>query len=182
MMLLKESFPLRTGRGIYYSIILGLLLCNIPRPLLAQNSIKMGDLVPELTLHNVVNYKNTTLKLSDFQGKIVLLDFWATWCGSCIKAMPKLDSLQKEFADHLQIISVTYQKKAEIDKFKKLNSTVQNFKLPMVTGDEQLIKLFPHRALPHLVWISQEGKFISTSSGYTIADSTFQNLLKVADK
>lgn len=169
-------------RRICCAIVLCLLLSNTPGILLAQKYVKTGGQVPEVTLNNVVNYKSTTLKLSDFRGKVLVLDFWATWCGSCIEAMPKLDSLQDKFADRVQILSVTYQKKAEIDVFKKRNSTVRDFKLPMVTGDDKLMKLFPHRALPHLVWISPEGKFIFTSSGYNIADPVIQNLLRADSK
>jgi thiol-disulfide isomerase/thioredoxin len=36
-----------------------------------------------------------------FNGKLMILDFWATWCGACISKFPKLDSLQKKYADKL---------------------------------------------------------------------------------
>jgi thiol-disulfide isomerase/thioredoxin len=159
-----------------------MLLSNTPGTLFAQKYVKIGDQVPEVTLSNVLNYKSKTLKLSDFKGKVLILDFWATWCGSCIEAMPKLDSLQNRFDDRIQILSVTYQTKAEIDAFKKRNQTVRDFKLPLVTGDDKLKKLFPHRALPHLVWISPKGKFLLTSSGYNVTNSTLQDILKTSSR
>ncbi len=169
-------------RRICCSIVLCLLLSNTPGTLFAQKYVKTGGQVPEVTLNNVLNYRSTTLKLSDFRGKVLVLDFWATWCRSCIEAMPKLDSLQDKFADRVQILSVTYQTKTEIDAFKKRNPKVRDFKLPMVTGDDKLKKLFPHRALPHLVWISPDGKFIFTSSGYNIEDPIIQNILKTGSQ
>ena len=55
-----------------------------------------GQTLPDHVYQNVINYQADTLKLSDFKGKLVILDFWGTRCLSCITAFPKMDSLQKK--------------------------------------------------------------------------------------
>jgi thiol-disulfide isomerase/thioredoxin len=59
--------------------------------------VKPGELAPEF---KVIEWSDGgTRKLADFRGKVVVLDFWGTWCGSCIKAIPKIKELQVKYKD-----------------------------------------------------------------------------------
>ncbi len=127
--------------------------------------ILIGQKIPDITITGLHNYKDgngklaTTAKLSDFKGKLLILDFWATWCSPCIAMIPKMDSLQKNFGDKLQFLSVTYQSEKEVipflEKFEKQNG--KHYDLPNLIGDKELHRLFPHITLPHFVWIDENG-------------------------
>src|SRR5215470_6905836 len=72
---------------------------------------------PQLELKNIEGH---TLRLSDYRGKVVLLNFWATWCAPCRAEMPDLIKWQREYRRRgLQIIGVTYppEDPAEARKF-----------------------------------------------------------------
>lgn len=148
--------------------------------------IQIGQKVPDITITNLHNYKNasgklaTTAKLSDFKGKLVILDFWATWCSPCVAMIPKMDSLQKAFGDKIQFLSVTYQTEKEVlpflEKFEKHQG--KHYDLPLVTGSKQLHQLFPHTTLPHYVWIDGS----SVVRGITgSAELTTINIEKIID-
>jgi cytochrome c biogenesis protein CcmG/thiol:disulfide interchange protein DsbE len=62
----------------------------------------IGNAAPEITVHNGAQ----TIRLSQFRGKIVLLNFWATWCAPCIDELPSLQELQKMRPD-IQVLAVS---------------------------------------------------------------------------
>lgn len=140
--------------------------------------IQIGETVPDLIITNIHNYKSPTVKLSDFKGKLLILDFWATWCSPCVAMIPKLNSLQQEFGDKIQILSVTYQKKQEVlsflEKLEKREDEKVDF--PMVMEERNLHKLFPHTILPHYVWI-KDGKVINITSSKTLTSENIKNVL-----
>ncbi|MEP6677471.1 MAG: thioredoxin domain-containing protein, partial [Ferruginibacter sp.] len=82
--------------------------------------LKIGERVPNLEFDNVLNaaYKSTRLGASF--DRLIIADFWATWCSSCIREFPKLDSLQDLFKDRLAVLLVNNPRSG--DNEKKVNS------------------------------------------------------------
>jgi len=117
----------------------------------AVKPLDIGSKLPIQSLNHVLNAPHSTIQLS--HDKITILDFFATWCGSCITALKHLDSLQQQLADSLQVIVVCYQPTATMAKFLKTNKAMQGITLPFVTADTLLQQWFPHILLPHEVWV-----------------------------
>ena len=121
--------------------------------------LEIGDPIPDLLLDHIVNYPGGSARLSDFDGKLVIIDFWETWCAPCIKSLPHMQQLQQEFDGKLQVLLVSTQKEATIDAFLQKN----NLSLPSVTESEYLNKLFPHKSVPYQVWIKDRRVFALTA-------------------
>ncbi|WP_154859689.1 redoxin domain-containing protein [Cyclobacterium xiamenense] len=129
----------------------------------SQEGSKLGIKSPELTFENILNFQKDEAKLSDFVDKVVILDFWATWCAPCIKSFPQLEELQTKFAGELQIITITDDPEARINRFLEK----REMNLPIVIDEKRaLAQIFPHRAIPHTIVIDKSGviKAITTSS------------------
>ena len=87
---------------------------------------KVGDLAPDFT---VIDAAGKEVKLSDFRGKLVLLDIWATWCGPCVASMPHNSELAEKFAkDGFVILAVcASDTRANYDGWVKRNAAKYKF-------------------------------------------------------
>lgn len=72
---------------------------------------ELGQPAPDFTLPDLGGQQ---VSLSQFRGRIVMLDFWATWCGPCRMTMPVVESLQKEYADSMVVLAVNLQETQDI--------------------------------------------------------------------
>ncbi|MGX5689454.1 redoxin domain-containing protein [Arcticibacter tournemirensis] len=144
-----------------------------------RKTLEIGDTVPDITIGNLRNYQSESARISDFRGKLVLIDFWATWCTSCIANFPKIDSLQKQFVEKLQVLMVTREGQGKVlpflDRYKKNHGTSPEH--PIAHSDTLLHRLFPHRLIPHYVWITPEGKVAAITGPESLNARTVRTLL-----
>ncbi|MGE8380625.1 MAG: TlpA family protein disulfide reductase, partial [Sphingobacterium sp.] len=135
-------------------------------------ALKVGDRLPAAMEHRLLNYKSAKVNLDELQDKVVILDFFDTFCSNCIEAMPKLQKLQNELGDKLQIIVVTWQDSATITKFFRTNKYLKenNIKLPIIVSDTILKKLFIHQGLPHVAWLFKNRVAAITFSEFSKAE------------
>jgi thiol-disulfide isomerase/thioredoxin len=142
-----------------------------------NSALVIGQTVPNVLLPQVLNNDRKSLRLSDFRGRLLILDFWATSCAGCIQAMPRLDTLQKSFGGKLVILPVTAEEKARVMAFQKSNAFLRGWKFRTVVDDQNLHRLFPHRLLPHEVWIDGNGKVIAVTDVETVNAETVNRAL-----
>jgi thiol-disulfide isomerase/thioredoxin len=143
-----------------------------------SQALKIGDNVPDIVFENIINNgKQTSFKLSDFKGKLVILDFMATWCVPCIRALPKLDSLQSTYKDKLKIIPITYENPETMNRMLKINDNLKGVTLPFVTKTE-LRHYFPYRLIPHEIWIDEEGKIVAITNELEVTEQNIKKHLE----
>lgn len=131
--------------------------------LFGQEKIHQEPVKPETAAQPAPTFalkdlRGKTVKLEDFKGKIVLLNFWATWCVPCRIEMPELIKLQTEYAAKgLQIVGITYEPEkplivGRIARTRKIN-------YPLLFGNEALSKQYGiEEVLPVTIIIDREGK------------------------
>ena len=108
-----------------------------------------------------------TIRSSDFKGKIVVLDFWATWCPPCRAEIPGFVELQKQYArDGVVVIGVSLDQgePAAVKKFaEKLGVNY-----PIVLGDQDIVRAFGGvESIPTTFIIDREGRIVSRHVGFT---------------
>ena len=140
--------------------------------------LRIGDQVPDIILDSIVNYNVSSAKLSDLrQKRAIILDFFATWCGPCVQALPHLDSIRNLFKDELQIVAITNESAKVVQAFLKEKVAMQGLTLPFVTSDSILSALFRHKLIPHEVWINKSGKVQAITGAESVTIKNVRSLI-----
>ena len=125
-----------------------------------------------------INQKN--VNLDDFKGKLIILNFWATWCAPCREEMPSLDDLQSNTKlNNLKIFPINIGQEDKIKSksfFKELN--IQNLEI-YFDSPITLAKKFSLRGVPTTIMFNKEGKeFARIIGSIDFNDEEFINWLK----
>jgi len=118
----------------------------------------IGNSAPEFTFSS---FSRKEISLKRFKGKLVLLDFWETWCGYCIMAMPKLNGLQEEYKNDVNIIGVTTQNKEQVEKLIQKN----DLGYANIYADRSILDDYKISNRPTYILIDQKGKIATVTYG-----------------
>jgi peroxiredoxin len=128
----------------------------------SANPNQQAKTAPDFGLKSV---DGRTAKLSDYRGKIVLLNFWATWCAPCRVEMPTLMALHDKYhTQGLEIIGVSMDDGGQERVAKFVNEMKINY--PVLLGDSSVADNYGGlRLLPQTVFITRDGKIVQTVIG-----------------
>ncbi len=144
------------------SVVFAVMMIAFSPAILRQEAI-----APQYVLQDL---DGRTVRLSDYRGKVVLINFWATWCPPCRAEMPDLVRLQREHGkEGLRIIGITYppENKTRVRRFAK--SLKVNY--PIILGTRQTKARFSSdETLPLTVVINREGKVSDIISGILLRE------------
>jgi len=136
----------------------------IARGLLSANNQVSIKTLPDFTLPDISGQPHA---ISEWQGKIRVINFWATWCGPCRKEIPEFIELQKQYADKgLQFIGIAIDDAESVETYL----TSININYPMLIGDMAGINL-AHQlgnnidAVPFTLIVNQQGHIIHQHAG-----------------
>lgn len=117
---------------------------------------------------NYENFDGGSISLHELRGKLLYIDVWATWCGPCIKEMPALKELVKEYAKKdIEFVSISIDGKNDYDKWKKMvpEKNVGGIQLYDAEGlDSDFMKAFSVSLIPRFMMIDSEGKIITAKA------------------
>ena len=133
----------------------------------------------------MTDLKGKSLSLEKYRGQVVLLDFWATWCGPCITEMPKIKKTYEQYKDQqFQIIGISLDRSKE-----PLETYIENEKLAWVhywDESREIRTLYGVWGIPSAFLIDGEGVIRKASLGgfdveTAVAELVKENLAKPAD-
>lgn len=147
-------------------LVLVILLAALP-------ALGQSSKAPPVLLRDL---RGRTLRLSDYKGKVVLLNFWATWCPPCRAEMPDLVKMQRAYQGRgLQVIGVTYPPETA----REVRGFTRKLKInyPVALGTKQTKRLFDaSETLPLTIIIDREGNIHDRIEGILLPDEFEQKI------
>jgi thiol-disulfide isomerase/thioredoxin len=111
------------------------------------------------------------VRISDFRGRVVLLNFWATWCAPCIREMPSLDRLQAELGHDVDVLAVSEDSGGGEAVTRFLAKTPVQSLTFYLDEQKHLARAFEARGLPTTFIIDQDGRIRARLDGAAEWDS-----------
>lgn len=161
--LAPEKRPLSGGQVLRW-LLLAAALAIVAGRFLAPSGPKVGEFSPDLDLPLLGGGAS---RIAEHRGKVVVLDFWATWCPPCVDSLPALGKVSREFADR-GVVTFAVNRDEGPNREQLVQSFVKGLgiaDLPVALDDGQAAGAMRVRALPTLVILDREGRVASSHVG-----------------
>lgn len=130
-----------------------------------------GEAASDFTLRDVNGAEHT---LSSLKGKVVVMSFWATWCGPCKEEMPHLQAMYTELKDKgLEVLSISTDDARSASRVKPFVAKM-GYTFPVLLDRESTViaAYNPSKTLPYTVVVDRDGNVVRRTSGYNPGDET----------
>lgn len=128
----------------------------------SSGSVGLGKTAPQFTLQDLAGRE---VSLEDYRGKIVILDFWATWCGPCRRTMPILEEIQAEYNGKMSVLAINLRESKDAVRdyilAQGLDATV------LLDRDGSVGKQYGAAAIPMQFLVDQNGIVRDVLTGFS---------------
>jgi peroxiredoxin len=170
----------RVVRGVLILVLCGVVLTsqagaqdviqNVVQNNVLKNALKaLRITVPQQSLpapnFTLMTLDGKTLHLSDYRGKVVLLNFWASFCAPCLEEMPALEALWQEYRDQGFVVLAVAADRGSVDPVRDfVKAGNYSFPIPL-DSDGDVRNQYEVRALPTTYLIGRDGRFVGRVLG-----------------
>jgi thiol-disulfide isomerase/thioredoxin len=129
------------------------------------DSIKNTEQLPDADFNlQVKTLDGQFVNMEDSRGKVIFLNFWATWCMPCVAELPSIDKLYNQFKnDNIVFLLISNEKTEKVQSYK----TRKGYDVPFVIQDStsKIPRMYYSRSIPTTFIINKEGKVVKASVG-----------------
>ena len=143
----------------------------------AQNGYKVNNTIINFKADNILNYSSEKADFNSLKKEITIIDFFGTWCIPCLRALPHLDSLQKQFPNNVRIILVSVEKEDILQKFVD-DHKARNFPLVIDEGNN-ISDLFQPPSYPYTVVINSANNILAITDAASLTANQISDWLKL---
>ncbi len=178
----ERPSPARPGRLLIIGLV-ALLTASIAylglNEARQEAGIRKGAMAPPFKL---ARYGGGTVSLEELRGKVVMLDFWATWCAPCVAEMPSLSKLAREYEGKGLVFLAVNRDEAEIAPAQVgvfIAQRASELSKSVVFGDDRMAMSYAVEALPMMYFIGRDGRVLESYMGY-VSESALRRRIESA--
>lgn len=151
---LTVSLTLGVGSGLLSQTV---ALAKTP------GNIPVGSPVPD-KLGTLLN--GDEVRAKDFQGRVLVITFWASWCGPCMHELPVLEKIQRiAKKDRLQVVAINIEDR---DRYKDISRKLSEFESIIAHDNRKDVReTFGVKGIPHMVIVGRDGNILNVHRGYS---------------
>lgn len=141
------------------------------------DELSVGDIAPDFTAELA---GGGSFVLSEKSDKVILINFWATWCGPCVGEMPAFQKLYDEYGDSLALIAIDRaEDRKTVDKFIADNG----YTFPIAYDENKKIcEKYPAQGIPYTVIVAPDGKISKIYLGASDAETQYKEYKAAIDE
>ncbi len=172
---------------IFYILLMGFLIsCNASEEKQTEAKSNPSNAEPQTAAEYVQQASFTDLEgnevpISKFEGKVVMIDFWETWCKPCLASFPTLDQLQKEYPESFVVLAVT---PGFTDTAEDARSFAQehDYDFHYLMDSNNLHQKLGVQGIPYKVFVDPDGKFIKEEMGSSGPQADYRKVKKIIEE
>ena len=136
---------------------------------------------PLATDFSLRDINGTLYRLSEHRGEIIVLNFWATWCGPCATELPHLNAIDKTYADRgVEVVAISIDAARASSKAKAYIKSRKYEFTTLLDKDTSVVAQYnPSKVIPYTVIIDRQGRIVHIHTGYVPGDEvTYINIIE----
>lgn len=141
----------------------------------SEQNLTDADYVEQATFTNL---EGQEVALSDFKGKVVLIDFWETWCKPCLASFPTMQKVQEEYPESFEILAVTPGFSDTREDARQF-AEEHDYTFTYLMDSSNLHQKLGVQGIPYKVYVDAEGNLIEQSMGTSGPQGDYDKLKKI---
>lgn len=111
----------------------------------------------------VKDLNGNKVNMADYKGKVIFLNFWATWCMPCVAELPSIENLYSQFKDDVAFLLISNENPEKVNSYH----TKKEYTVPfhIQDGESTIPQQYHHEGIPTTFIINKNGKIVKASSG-----------------